>query len=538
MDLAHPVIDRLHGVRKTTGKGVFMRLSIALVSGVVVAGSVLAAPSAVAESLAVPTINWQSCGENSPGFECADVDVPLDYDHPRGATTKVAVARKPATDKEHRIGTLFVNPGGPGGSGVSMALGYGTTLSEHLDGKFDILGFDPRGIAGSSPVRCFQTFDEAVTFFSDPALATPYKREQERPYVDKFRTLGPKCQSNGAPIAQHMSTADVVRDMDLLRRAVGDSKMSYLGFSYGSFIGNTYASLFPNNIRALVIDGVLDPALWSSGWQIADDRTNTAKEFDEMLRLCDAAGTSCAFHSPTQTAKARWEALADSVRAKPVKVGDDEVNYDGLIGRATGAMYAPESWADFAEFLAEVATAAAGGTPSVSVSKKQQEEYPNFFEAYSGNVCADTEFPRSAAEYSAIGHWAEAGSRFGPQWWWSNAACADWPVNHDRFTGPWKTRTSAPVLVVGNYFDGVTSYAGAQASARNIKGSRLLSYAGWGHTAYDRSDCVTGYVNKYLLTGALPAEGTVCAANPNPFQSAVAPSLARPGLPSMTWPMR
>jgi pimeloyl-ACP methyl ester carboxylesterase len=518
-----------------------MRLSaIALISGVIVTSSVLATPAATAESLTVPTINWQSCGEEFPGFECAQVDVPLDYDRPRGATTKVAVARKPATDKEHRIGTLFINPGGPGGSGVGFALGYGDTLSKSTAGRFDILGFDPRGIARSSPLRCFPTFDEALAFFGSETLATPYKREQERPYVDKFRTLGPKCQTNGSPIAQHMSTADVVRDMDLLRRAVGDPKLTYLGFSYGSFIGNTYASLFPNNIRALVIDGVLDPALWSSGWQIADDRTNTAKEFDEMLRLCDVAGPSCAFHSATQTAKARWEALADSVRAKPVKLGETDVDYEALINSAVGAMYGPDSWPGFAEFLAEVAAAVNGtvdgGTPAARA--RQQEEYPNFFEAYYGNACADADFPRSAAEYSAIGHWAEAGSRFGPFWWWNNAACADWPANKDRFTGPWNTRTSAPVLIVGNYFDGVTSYAGAQASARNIKGSRLLSYAGWGHTAYDANDCVTGYVNKYLLTGALPAEGTVCAANPNPFLTPLTAAKTRPGLPTATWPMR
>jgi pimeloyl-ACP methyl ester carboxylesterase len=508
--------------------------ALALTSGVVALGVVVVAPAAVAEQAAVPAINWQPCGEQNPGFDCATVDVPLDYDQPRGPKTQLSLARKPAADKKNRIGTVFINPGGPGGSGVDMAFGFGNTLAANLNGRFDVVGFDPRGIGRSSPLRCFQTFEEASAFFSDPAISgTPYETRQQRPYVEKFRSLGPKCQANAGAIARHMSTADVVRDMDLLRRAVGDKKLTYLGFSYGTFIGNTYASMFPGNIRALVIDGVLDPQLWSSGWQIADDRTNSGKVIDEMFRLCDEAGPSCVFHKPGQTAKARWEALADAVRAKPVEIAPGQVvTYDNLISSAINTTYSPTSWRGFMQLLVAVANASAGAPMAVAPAK--QEEYPNFFEAYYGNICADTEYPRSTEAYQAIGRYAEAGSRFGPAWWWSNAACADWPVNQDRFTGPWKTRTSAPVLIVGNYFDGVTSYEGAQASARNIKGSRLLSYAGWGHAAYNRNTCVAGYVNSYLLTGALPAEGTVCAANPNPFQAAGA--LAES--PQLTWPMR
>ena len=161
-------------------------------------------------------------------------------------------------------------------------------------------------------------------------------------------------------------------------------------------------------------------------------------------------------------------------------------------------------------------------------------------DAFNGNVCADSRFPSTLQADSAIGRFAEAGSRFGPLWWWSNAACAHWPVNEDRYTGPWRTRTSAPVLVVGNFFDGVTSYAGAQASNRLLEGSRLLSYAGWGHTAYGRSVCVTGHVNAYLLNGTLPPEGTLCPANPNPFLAAAtiqAQNQPVAGFPA-AWPAR
>src|SRR5690349_20037871 len=179
---------------------------------------------------AVPRIAWAACGAEHPGFECASVKVPLDYDDPRGATTSVALARKPATDKAHRIGSLFLNPGGPGGSGVDFALGSGNRISANLQGRFYVVGFDPRGIGRSDPLHCFASEADLEKFF-EGVPGFPYQAAQERPFFDRYRSLGPECQDDQR-IARHMSTADVSRDLDLLRRAVGDRKISYLGFSY------------------------------------------------------------------------------------------------------------------------------------------------------------------------------------------------------------------------------------------------------------------------------------------------------------------
>jgi pimeloyl-ACP methyl ester carboxylesterase len=478
----------------------------------------------------VPRLDWRPCGEDLPGKLCATARVPLDHDEPRGRTTELALAKVPASDPSRRIGTVFVNPGGPGGSGVEFVLfGFGDFLAANLDGRFDVVGFDPRGVGSSDPLHCFDSEEDLDAFLADQPVF-PYRRAQERPFFDHYRSLASECLDDRQAVARHMSTADVARDLDLLRRAVGDSRLTYLGFSYGSYLGNTYANLFPGRIRALVIDGVLDPRLWSSGWQIKSDRKATQAVFDEALRLCDAAGSSCAF-SARGGSRARWRALANQIRREPLVVDPEfTYTYDLLIADATGAMYAPEVWPDYFTFLDEVADAVLGDQqPGAALSATRdsvldrlaapstEADYPNFFDAYYGNHCADTEYPRRFVTYRAIGIYAEQGSRFGPYWWWSNAGCADWPTSPDRYLGPWTARTSAPVLVVGNYYDPSTDYAGAQASDRLLRNSRLLTYAGWGHTAYGRSECTTAYVDRYLLTGALPRAGTVCPANPNPF---------------------
>lgn len=540
--------------------GVVAAAAVLVVTGGLVApaGSAPAAPAGGAHrpGPAVPDLDWVPCGPDFPGAECAIATVPLDYDNPRGATTEVALARIPAANPARRIGSVFLNPGGPGGSGVGLVLfGFGDHLNEQLQGRFDIVGFDPRGVGLSDPIHCFDSEDDLGEFFGD-APVFPYRRDQYRPFYDKLGTeFGRECRDAREAIVGHMSTADVARDLDLLRRAVGDRKLTYLGFSYGSYLGNTYANLFPGNVRALVIDGVLDPRLWSSGWQIKSDRVATGEEFDEFLRLCDEAGADCAFSAP-EGSKTRWERLARTLRAHPLELPDGGTyTYDLLIGDATGAMYSPEEWGgdegaaalfdtiadavlgDQAAAAARVAgvrqafierltgpSASTAALAGVGGAPAEEADYDNGLDAYYGNQCADTQYPSTFGEFRLIDVYAAAGSRFGPLWWWGNVGCTNWPVNRDRYVGPWTARTSAPVLVVGNFFDGVTDHAGAEASARLLRSSRLLSYAGWGHTAYDRSACVTEHVNAYLLRGTLPPKGTVCPANPNPFVPAAAAS--------------
>jgi pimeloyl-ACP methyl ester carboxylesterase len=481
----------------------------------------------------VPVLNWNPC--SADGAVCAAAEVPLDYGDPAGAKTSIVLARYPVAP-ETKIGTVFVNFGGPGVSGVTRLIqsGFGRSLRTLLQGRFDVVAFDPRGVGYSVPLQCFDT-EGARTAFRAAHPIFPYFDEQERPYFDAYSSLAPRCLGRGQAIAGHMSTGDVVRDLDLLRQAVGDERLTYLGFSYGSYLGNTYANMFPDKVRALVIDGVLDPLIWTIGRQISSDRVAVAAVGDEFYRLCDEAAAVnpayCLMSGPDGAA-ATYSAVAESLKQTPVVLPNGVLyTYDKLIGQTVGCMYTPEQWpacANLVAFLAGALRGDDGAAEKASATMRGIVDnwrmadggraYNNQFDASLGVLCSDTQYRAPFAHYAALDGWAAKGSVFGPYWWWLNVPCADWPLSPDRYSGPWTARTSAPVLVVGNYFDPATDYAGAQAAAKWLKNARLLSYAGWGHCAFPRANaCVVNHVVGYLFDGSLPPEGTVCPANPSPF---------------------
>ena len=258
---------------------------------------------ATEQSVAAPTgkVNWSPCFRAEGPFQCATVGVPLDYDQPGGAKISIALVRLPAADPSRRIGSLFLNPGGPGGSGVEFVVGAGPFLfTQEVRDRFDLVGFDPRGIARSTALRCFGTDRQWGPYFTD--FAFPMTEDEVQEWVTSDRYLDEACERRGGALIDHMSTANVARDMDRLRQAVGDPKLSYYGVSYGSMLGQTYANMFPDNFRALVIDGVLDPVAWTTGaageqhlpfaTRLRSDQgaTDTLEEF---FRLCDEGGPAC-----------------------------------------------------------------------------------------------------------------------------------------------------------------------------------------------------------------------------------------------------
>ena len=454
-------------------------MATAVASSLLAAPMATAAPTASTAAAAVPALDWTDCGD---GFQCATARVQLDYDRPRGTKISLALIRLPAGDPARRIGSIFINPGGPGGSGVDFVRAAGPILySDEVRARFDLVGFDPRGIIGSTPLRCFETFDQALAVL--PPMAFPVTRAEERIWIRSDRALARACAQRGGAILDHMATADVARDLDLLRRAVGDDKLSYVGYSYGTYLGATYANLFPNKVRALVVDGVLDPVAWATGrgdqartlpfsTRLRSDQGALAT-LNEFFRLCDAGADNCAFSAGNP--RRRFARLAERLLEEPVQLPDGQggtfpFTYADLVATALGAMYDPASWPDLAGFLQQLwdlaqpqAAAATLRTLHARLGGLQQEEYPNFVEGFPGVACSETDNPAN------VGAWARAARAsdqrfryFGRLWTWITSICQPWPgQDADRYDGPWTRRTSNPVLVVGTRFDPATRYQGA-----------------------------------------------------------------------------
>jgi pimeloyl-ACP methyl ester carboxylesterase len=517
------------------------------------AGTATAPSASGTGSAAVPKLHWGSCaaeGEGLEAFQCATAVVPLDYDKPTGKQITLALARLPASNPSHKIGSLFLNPGGPGGSGVDFLFGAGPFLySDEVRARFDLVGFDPRGIIRSTPLRCFDSLEEAEAAFYP--IQFPVTRAEERVWIQTDRGIAHACADRGGPILDHMSTANVARDMDLLRRAVGDAKLTYAGYSYGTYLGSTYANLFPGKVRALVVDGVLDPVAWSTG---RGDQARTLPfstrvrsaqgayaTLQEFLRLCDAGGPNCAFSQGNP--KRRFDRLAKRLLREPSEFTDPTtgetfvVTYADLIGATLGVLYDPAAWPDWAVVLQALdeqtrPAAAAAALRAVRARLRprfQQEDYPNFVEGFPGVACSETHNP------SNVGAWARAARAqdrqfpyFGRPWTWVSSICEPWPGwDDDHFDGPWTHTTANPVLVVGNLFDPATRYQGAVTVNRLLPNSRLLTLAGWGHTSLFVSSCVDAYVSTYLLTSRVPPKGTVCAPDVVPFAQPAAAARAQ-----------
>lgn len=538
------------------------------------------APAAAAQTATraptAPVLSWQPCAN---GFECATGAVPLDYDDPGGRTIDIAVIRHPAADPAHRIGSVFFNPGGPGGSGTDALPLFYTLFPKEVRDRFDVVSFDPRGIGRSTAVQCYPSqADEQQAFAGVPA-AFPVGAAQTRAWFDGYAAFDAACGARQPDLLPHLSTANVARDIDLLRQAVGDRRLSYIGVSYGTYLGATYANLFPGNVRALVLDGNIDPVAATTGRGDEADRLAVTLRIhqDEAMAatlrafedLCGAADvTKCAFSagSPAAT-RAKYATLLERLRAHPVTVGASTFTYDAVVGLTGEIMYATQpvpglpGWQGLAAFLQQLwnVVAAPTGTsvppstpggrrpaPTVAVPHPLAPAPGNVLdpmpalrppsrpapaeaqaaEAYTGPeqqfavTCSDTPNPRDAASYPGQAAFAFARSGdFGLWRTWAIEPCATWPaMDADRYTGPWNRPTANPILVVGNTTDPGTHFVNSLIMARELSRARLLTVDGYGHTAFlNKSTCADDYESAYLVRGALPPAGTVCRQDQRPF---------------------
>ncbi|MEU8813705.1 alpha/beta hydrolase [Actinoplanes sp. NPDC048796] len=520
------------------------RLLTAALAGALAAGAVTApalAGTATTGPDAVPTpkLGWYKCYDYA---ECATVRLPLDYDNPRGATTEIAVLRVKAKNQAKKIGSLFVNPGGPGGSATQFALDAPNWLTDPLLQRFDVVGVDPRGIGASQNVRCFKSVKDQTAVLDLMNVPFPVTTAEEKAYVKGSQLLGKACSTTGRPLTGAASTAEVARDMDVIRRAVGDKKLNYLGFSYGSALGQYYANMFPSRFRALVVDGVLDPNAWVGNTrQIIDDRLHSSdgayKALIEILKRCDKAGESKCVFAEGDPVK-RFDAIAQSLKKKPLALPDGEggtiqVTYAVFVGAILGALYQFDAGEQVTALADLVGDALRGGSTAALVTRVKDARasraydfpYDNGAEAGTTVICTDGRFPANAADWPRYADRRDAKAPyFGRSWGWIDSPCAHktWTVrDEDAYTGPFTRRTAAPVLVVGSFWDPATNYRGAVSSSRLLPNSVLLSSNNWGHTAYGSGVCATTAIDTYLLTGKPPARGKVCTDAPQPFQTPV-----------------
>lgn len=529
------------------GKGMRARRSLLSLLGVLALVGGLFAPAASGAPPASKPVNWAPCYswltrqiQQTEGrevkFECGQVAVPLDHDQPRGASVLVAVLRIPATDPANRIGSLFLNPGGPGGSGVEFAAAAGPYLySEEVRASFDMVGFDPRGIGRSTQLRCLGSVRQIGPWFTD--VPWPETPDEIQRWGTADAQLQADCDQRGGRILDHMSTADVARDLDILRAAVGDDALTYAGYSYGSYLGATYANLFPDKVRALVVDGVLDPVAWSTGDPGQENLPFTTRlrsdvgaqdTLNEFFRLCDEAGEGCAFSDPAGSA-ARYDALHDLLSTSPITFDDFVYDERMLVGDTLGPLYNSAVWPDFAAYLAAVESIAE--TPDlldVAAFQSQRRSvgagrggFPNYpgYEGFQGVGCADSTNPDTLAAWTAAAAEPQD-SYFGPLWTWASSSCSAWPGDQtDRYTGPWNAKTANPVLVVNTTFDPATPLHGADRLASLLPNSRQLTVKGWGHTTLFLSADADQAVSDYLVNGNVPAPGTVFTQDVAPFAS-------------------
>jgi pimeloyl-ACP methyl ester carboxylesterase len=493
------------------------------------------------------SVVWSPCHRDLGPFECGLVNVPLDHDEPHRARTQIAMVRLPARNPAERIGSLFINPGGPGGSGVDVVLFAGPFLfPAPVNEHFDLVGFDPRGVARSGGVRCLPNERR----FWD-ALATPFEFPvtdvEEEQHWQALERVAIECDRGDTRLLEHMSTADVARDLDLLRTAVGDTHLNYFGVSYGSLLGNTYAQLFPERVRAMAIDAILDPIGYATGRPGTEGLPITTRlgsgasadaTLAELFRLCDSAGPTSDPTGPgcvlagDEPSAGRFAALAGRLREQPVTIAhpfSGEVGpfgYDDLIATTLSSLYEAAVWPLLTLFIAGLDQ----GLPSIELgtryaavqdasswsSRRNMPRYPGL-EYFSAVACLDSDNPSDRTAWESAAEVGDMVGYFTRPWTYSASPCAIWPFeSDDRYQGPWSAETANPVLIMATTYDPATPFEGALAVRDLLPNSHLITVHGWGHVATGTSECAAQALVGYLIDVQVPSVAT-CAQDYTPF---------------------
>ncbi|HLF76074.1 MAG TPA: alpha/beta hydrolase [Dehalococcoidia bacterium] len=430
----------------------------------------------------------------------------MDYANPNTRQLEIALLRQKARQPSNRIGSLLVNPGGPGASGIELVRDWGPSLSQDIRNRFDVVGFDPRGVGQSTPVECHDNIHELIGV--EPSPRTPEQWTEVERVVRAFTDL---CAQRGGELLAHTSTLNSVRDMDRIRQALGDEKLTYFGYSYGTVLGQVYADTFPDKVRALALDGAVDISI-----SIDELALGQAEGFEGALErwLVDCRRRTCVPARHGDPAAAVLELLRRA-HEKPIPAdADRDANAGETMTALIGALYTPAWWGDLGRAITRGLDG--DGTNLVRLvddfnGRKADGTYPNLTEMYNAVTCLDYVSSRDPLHYRTLADQFEAKApTFGRPLAASGLSCAFWKPNPTPYKAP-RAAGAPPLLVIGTTGDPATPYEWAVALSQQLESAVLLTFNGEGHTAYRTgNNCIDNAVNKYLIDLELPPQGTAC----------------------------
>ncbi|MCT2581548.1 alpha/beta fold hydrolase [Actinophytocola sp. S1-96] len=476
-------------------------------AAVLAATGMVVAPSAVQAEPTRSTIDWQPCPE-AEEVDCATIPVPLNWEDPDGPTIEIGLARREATDQERRLGSILMDPGGPGGSGVASVMSRDVFTPE-VTARFDVVGFDPRGINTSTQLRCDLDLSNRSLDARHPSSQAEF-----RELVRLNEQLHDSCREHSGELVDHVGNQNTVEDMEAIRVALGEGKLNYVGYSYGSLMGQQYAERYPDRIRAMVLDGNMDHSM-RSAWDFMRTETEPVeRNFVAFAEWCDTTET-CALYG--QDTKAVYADLRK--RAKAGDLVDPEtgepVDFYALSRIAFGAN-TPAAWSAVAASLAALrdGTGTVSSLATAAADQAVSNPYPPIW-------CSDWDFDVvNYAHYAFLR--AMLAKKF-PNVQWSPyvdhaMTCAGDPVRTTNPQRPLDIDGAPPLVMIGNVHDPATVYRWNVTAARQ-SGAHLITYEGWGHTAYGNdgpSECVNDAVDAYLIELTVPERGLTCAATEEP----------------------
>ncbi len=454
-------------------------------------------------------LTWKDCGD---GFDCTTVRAPLDWAEPDRGDIDLAVVRHRATAGE-AIGSLLTNPGGPGASGVdlirdSLEFAVGDVLPE----SYDVIGFDPRGVGQSTAVRCYDAAQMDAYLFDIPP-GTRGSAEWNDALTAEAADFAGACEANSGGILAYITTEQAARDLDLLRGVLGDDTLNYLGYSYGTFLGATYAQLFPERVGRLVLDGAIDPAVPESGVSAAQ-----AIGFENSLRTYMAsclADDDCPFTGGVDAAMSQLAQMLAQVDSAPLRNADGRMlGADALLTGIIAALYSESSWPYLTAALGDVAD----GDPGVAFqladfyyNRSGGRYLDNSTEAFTAYNCMDYPAESDAEEDAASALIAAQAPVVAPYWDSDVDGCAAWPYPPTGVREPITAEGAAPIVVLGTTGDPATPYEWSVALADQLSSGVLVTRVGEGHTGYNKGDtCVDSAIEAYLLAGTVPSDGLRC----------------------------